>query len=462
MRLPVALLSLLSARIACAPFLRGTMHRTAVIPSDPTQDEGHGIAIDAAVPMLMRGRGAALPPPESVPPAGQPVRLSGDANGTEFMVDALLYDGTAPAAADAPATVRVLHVVVMIPGVDESWRAAAVASAAAALADVGTVSMHASDAAVQYYTHTTAASPTCDYTAVTAAAMAGAAQGGIASTSYSYVATTLPWDYGRGPSGSTDCTYNGWEWQGIAYLGGAYGWTRAASYHLPQRHRRVLFHELGHNLGLGHARADGREYGDDTCSMGNTAADAVGNTYNAQMLASLGWATPRDVAEGAHSLVALGTSNDALRLANGLVVSYRGHTGHDAYVPQPRRGQMYIHSRDGVDTVREHVGDTWRDYPSNIRVDVTARTDEGAIVTVAPAGEVPAAAAGASPAAMAAGFVILAALALALAGGRAVRAKKLRAAAAVATARAKKLRATASARASAKAVKLPPMATDMP
>ncbi|GIL74923.1 hypothetical protein Vretifemale_4801 [Volvox reticuliferus] len=49
----------------------------------------------------------------------------------------------------------------------------------------------------------------------------------------------------------------------------------------------LYLHEMGHNLGLYHSRIPGRDYGDETCTMGN------GRTcYNAPNMWRLGWVSP--------------------------------------------------------------------------------------------------------------------------------------------------------------------------
>ncbi|GIL48031.1 hypothetical protein Vafri_4728 [Volvox africanus] len=49
----------------------------------------------------------------------------------------------------------------------------------------------------------------------------------------------------------------------------------------------LYLHEMGHNMGLYHSRIPGRDYGDDTCTMGNART-----CFNAPNMWRLGWVSP--------------------------------------------------------------------------------------------------------------------------------------------------------------------------
>jgi hypothetical protein len=71
-------------------------------------------------------------------------------------------------------------------------------------------------------------------------------------------------------------------WRGLGKVGGSFSW-----YNTHDLDDNLYLHEIGHNLGLGHAMKDGEEYGDDTCVMG-----AGTNCYTAPHRHFLGWDYP--------------------------------------------------------------------------------------------------------------------------------------------------------------------------
>lgn len=265
-----------------------------------------------------------------------------------------------PVRAMALPNMSILHIVAHRG--DGGWVRAANASARSAAAAVAQVSLGRSVATVTTVAHELppGAAPGCDYAAATADALQ--ALGAAPLSGVHLVATTLPWDFGSGNGSGTDCTIGGVEWEGLAYLGGTYSWTRAAADRWP-RHQLVMFHELGHNWGLGHAGTRQWEYGDATCAMGS-GRQLSAPTLNGGMLYELGWADATQLDEpGAVTLGALGASNDVLRLPP-YVVSFRGgdDTAADAAVPRTARNTMYVHLLQGGETQLLHASNApWAD-----------------------------------------------------------------------------------------------------
>lgn len=160
----------------------------------------------------------------------------------------------------------------------------------------------------------------------------------------------------------------------------------------------VIYHELQHNFGLGHAMRGGNEYGDSTDSMGDAASVSSSPLcHNAPYLYRIGWATtisaPGAAAtgDGAYGnltasnftasntmkdvqLPAAGTSdNSMIRVALGAVdtgptgfrsayptlfISYRskrpGPSGYDAGLPSGMNQRVFIHAFNGTIWERDY------------------------------------------------------------------------------------------------------------
>lgn len=173
----------------------------------------------------------------------------------------------------------------------------------------------------------------------------------------------------RAPRGETPCDFNAWaesaaaalgrdvlgaytnllvvvpasddcEWSGLAYVSGTTAWING------EPSARSVGHEIGHNLGLGHASSlsckgpGGRvslsaecekadEYGDPFTLMGSGGTLHVNGIHKTQ----LGWLAPTNVVDvtrsGTYQLAPLGTTSalpQLLRISRGasaLVVDYR-------------------------------------------------------------------------------------------------------------------------------------------
>lgn len=291
--------------------------------------------------------------------------VNGTRNASSVYVHTYELQAPASTAPVAPETVSLLHIVT-----DSGLWGRATSMASLMATDWQVVSLNRTQVVV---THrlveglSSQYSDSCDFVGLTNAAQDLIRATALEPGTFDLVATTLPWEFG-----GEQCD----RWAGIAYLGGRHSWTKLGSNE--EYFRRVMFHEVGHNFGLGHARADSDEYGDDTCSMGDTGIynGADGNTLSALALAQLGWGHQVN-----DTLRSLGVSNEYIRLRTGEVVSFRGDCGgHDAAVRPSRRGQFFVHREKGdPGTERVFVGsEHWRDGSTHVRV-----TRKGCVATVA-------------------------------------------------------------------------------
>lgn len=110
--------------------------------------------------------------------------------------------------------------------------------------------------------------------------------------------------------------------------------------------QHLIIHELGHLLGANHATLYGVEYGDPTDALGARRMLRSGasiSTLSAGSLAVLNWITLLDPATTT-KVPELGVTNKAVRLAAGLILSYRGAKGHDAALVSKFQRKCYLHT----------------------------------------------------------------------------------------------------------------------
>lgn len=87
------------------------------------------------------------------------------------------------------------------------------------------------------------------------------------------------------PRGISTCQWGGMGWVGCSKMASCKVWIAGELADRPM----AYFHELGHNLGLGHANTHGIEYGDSSDAMGLCCTERC---FNAPHLEQLGWALP--------------------------------------------------------------------------------------------------------------------------------------------------------------------------
>lgn len=187
----------------------------------------------------------------------------------------------------------------------------------------------------------------CDYSSWSSKALTTA---GISSGSYGKVVYVLPPD-------------NACGWAGLGMIGSKGAWINGRSCGTPD----VYAHELGHNLGMGHANA-ASEYGDTSDIMGYGGVGL--RTVNAPHKLQMGWMPLSKVQAGAKGnfniapleLDPAATSLPqavSLRKANGeiLYLSYRRKIGYDSILNSTYADRLSLHTGSYTTTLKGTLGD---------------------------------------------------------------------------------------------------------
>ena len=162
---------------------------------------------------------------------------------------------------------------------------------------------------------------------------------------------------------------NSCPWAGLASVGCGTTcpvWLRGARAAWPTTY--TPFHELGHTLGLQHASALSKEYGDGTCAMGCCSPVC----FNAPHSWQLAWARPIRVLNASTLAPARWVAFHIPALSSGPVnhvqvrptwaggvqpsyfISFRMPVGHDASLPAMYQRRVFLHVFNGTQSVSAH------------------------------------------------------------------------------------------------------------
>lgn len=195
--------------------------------------------------------------------------------------------------------------------------------------------------------------------------------------------------YVLAPQTQARCNLN---WAGIATMHGH----KAATVEHPadDLYPHLLLHEIIHMVGANHASTWGSTYGDPTDAVGNRRMLRPGadiSTLAAGTLAVLEWLTLIRP-ETTNAVPELGTTNQAVRLLPGLILSFRGVSGHDAGLQSKYQRACYLHTiaTDTPQPDSEFHHSTLLAGPfttrgvtvGNVNVKCTLRADGGATFSV--------------------------------------------------------------------------------
>jgi hypothetical protein len=221
----------------------------------------------------------------------------------------------------------------------------------------------------------------CPYYQWAAAADAAAQAQGANLGAYQHRMYVLPAD-------TVGCA----AWAGLAYLGcgdSCQAWVRAYSY-LPCGYPDAIAHELGHKVGLHHARTDANNdgvYDCEYCDMSDTMGYATGywRTFNAPHKDWMGWLPAARIVDGSaggtFTISALEMTNPAYAQVIKVIpasgspywLSYRAAIGYDANLPA---------SYGYFNKLQVHRADQWISYLITQLDDGNAFVDQGLGLTV--------------------------------------------------------------------------------
>lgn len=220
----------------------------------------------------------------------------------------------------------------------------------------------------------------CDYSSWSSLAMTAAQQMGITTSGYNNYVYILP-------------TANACGWAGLGQLGAGSSWI-PGNY---CNYADVAAHELGHNFGMHHARANGNEYGDTSDIMGYGGVGL--RTLNAAHMDYMGWIpTGKTVTAGigTHQVAPLQAdpvTTDLplnVKIRNPVTggyyfISLRTRVGYDSNLSSSYADRINIHSSSGgysdlLSTLG--VGESYTDSSSGLSVVVNSISGSAATFTV--------------------------------------------------------------------------------
>lgn len=220
----------------------------------------------------------------------------------------------------------------------------------------------------------------CDYSTWSSMALTAAQQMGISTSGYNNYVYILP-------------TANACGWAGLGQLGAGSSWIPGNYCNYPD----VAAHELGHNFGLHHARANGNEYGDTSDIMGYGGVGL--RMLNSAHMDFMGWIpTSKILTTGVGTFELAPLQTDAAATALPLTVkvrnpvtggyyyfSLRTRAGFDSNLSSTYADRLNIHSNSGgySDLLATlGTGERYTDTSSGLSVVVNSISPTSASITI--------------------------------------------------------------------------------